>query len=43
MALDILLTILYRVWIRVKVLPHKEYEQIFLGESKMKQYYLTNL
>lgn len=32
---DIILTILYRVWIRVKILPHSHYGQIFWGECKL--------
>jgi hypothetical protein len=35
-AFDILLTILYRVWVRVKILPHSHYGQIFFGESMQK-------
>ncbi len=36
-ALDILVTILWRTWIKVKV-THNEYGQIFLGEGNQIKY-----
>ena len=33
-VVDIFLTVLYRVWINVKILPNNEYGQIFVGEGK---------
>jgi hypothetical protein len=41
-ALNILLTILYRVWIKVKVFPHTYMRQMIVGEGELKYYSEVN-
>ena len=42
-VLDILVTILYRVWIKVKVLPNNDYAHIFVGEGRNLNFFVHNL